>query len=136
MTPRSTYGEADKARKAMMVVGSNHAESVAGDTEMALKDFEDKLDKNEAENIKENITPLRDSSQHHGSARLMPFRPPRWLYSTRCTARVLSSWDSRRAAMVGRRSNCQLKRVGGAMAYFEHSKSFLLPILWLLELGS
>jgi molecular chaperone DnaK len=60
MTPKK-YGEADKARKAIMV-GSTRAESVANNIERALKDFEDELDKDEAENIGEKITALRDSS--------------------------------------------------------------------------
>jgi hypothetical protein len=45
-----------------MNVGSNRADSVANDTEKALKGFEGKIDKDEAENIKEEITALRDSS--------------------------------------------------------------------------
>jgi molecular chaperone DnaK len=53
------YGEADKARRAT-IEGANRADSVANDTEKALKDFEDKLDKDQAENIKEKITALRE----------------------------------------------------------------------------
>jgi molecular chaperone DnaK len=41
------YGETDKACRAM-IEGANRADSVANDTEEALKDFEGKLDKNEA----------------------------------------------------------------------------------------
>jgi molecular chaperone DnaK len=60
MMPKK-YEEADKARRAM-IVGSNRADSVANDTEKTLKGFEDKLDKDEAENVKEKITALRDFS--------------------------------------------------------------------------
>jgi molecular chaperone DnaK len=55
------YGEGDMARRAM-IVGANRADSVANDTEKALKDFKHKLDKDEAENMKEKITALRDFS--------------------------------------------------------------------------
>ncbi|KAI5854148.1 chaperone DnaK [Tricharina praecox] len=53
------YGEADKARKSA-IEGANRADSVANDTEKALKEFEDKLDKEEATSIKEKITALRE----------------------------------------------------------------------------
>lgn len=53
------YGEADKARRAT-IEGANRADTVANDTEKALKEFENKLDKDEAENIKEKITALRE----------------------------------------------------------------------------
>ena len=53
------YGEADKARKAA-IENSNRADSVANDTEKALKEFEDKLDKEEANTIREKITSLRE----------------------------------------------------------------------------
>jgi hypothetical protein len=51
-------GGASEARR-VVYVGSNRADSIA---ENALKGFEDKLDKDEAENIKEKNTALRDSS--------------------------------------------------------------------------
>ncbi|KAF3922944.1 hypothetical protein ABW20_dc0101586 [Dactylellina cionopaga] len=53
------YAETDKARK-HLIETSNRADSVIGDTEKALKDFEDKLDKAEAEKIKEKINALRE----------------------------------------------------------------------------
>jgi molecular chaperone DnaK len=53
------YGEADKARKAA-IEAANRADSVANDTEKALKEFEDKLDKEEAAQIKEKITAVRE----------------------------------------------------------------------------
>jgi molecular chaperone DnaK len=53
------YGEADKERKAA-IEAANRADSVLNDTEKALKDFEDRLDKTEAETIKEKIATLRE----------------------------------------------------------------------------
>lgn len=53
------FAEADKARKAS-IEGANRADSVANDTEKALKEFEDKIDKEEATNIKEKITAIRE----------------------------------------------------------------------------
>jgi len=53
------FGEADKARKAA-IEGANRADTVANDTEKALKEFEDKLDKEEATSIKEKITAIRE----------------------------------------------------------------------------
>jgi molecular chaperone DnaK len=53
------YGEADKERKAA-IEAANRADSVLNDTEKALKDFEDRLDKTEAESIKEKIATLRE----------------------------------------------------------------------------
>jgi molecular chaperone DnaK len=53
------YGEVDKARRAT-IEGANRADSIANDTEKALKDFEDKLDKEEAKSIKEKITAIRE----------------------------------------------------------------------------
>ncbi|KAF8541296.1 heat shock protein 70 family [Trichophaea hybrida] len=53
------FGEADKARKAAIET-ANRADSVANDTEKALKEFEDKLDKEEASSIKEKITAIRE----------------------------------------------------------------------------
>ncbi|KPI34846.1 Heat shock 70 kDa protein [Cyphellophora attinorum] len=53
------YGASDKERKAAIEAG-NRAESVLADTEKALKEFEDKLDKTEADAIKEKITALRE----------------------------------------------------------------------------
>lgn len=53
------YGEQDKQRKAV-IEAANRADSVLNDTEKALKEFEDKLDKAEADSIKEKITNLRE----------------------------------------------------------------------------
>ena len=53
------YAEADKERK-LAIEAANRADSVANDTEKALKEFEDKLDKTEAEGIKEKIASLRE----------------------------------------------------------------------------
>ncbi|KAJ5890153.1 Chaperone DnaK [Penicillium tannophilum] len=53
------YGESDKERKAA-IEAANRADSVLNDTEKALKDFEDRLDKAEAETIKEKIATLRE----------------------------------------------------------------------------
>ncbi|KAJ5485131.1 Heat shock 70 kDa protein [Penicillium diatomitis] len=53
------YGEADKERKAA-IEAANRADSVLNDTEKALKDFEDRLDKTEAESIREKIATLRE----------------------------------------------------------------------------
>ncbi|KAJ5320168.1 hypothetical protein PENANT_c025G06268 [Penicillium antarcticum] len=53
------YAEADKERKAA-IEAANRADSVLNDTEKALKDFEDRLDKTEAETIKEKIATLRE----------------------------------------------------------------------------
>ena len=53
------YGEADKERKSA-IESANRADSVVNDTEKALKEFEDRLDKTEAEQIKTKITELRE----------------------------------------------------------------------------
>jgi molecular chaperone DnaK len=53
------YGAQDKERKAA-IEAANRADSVLNDTEKALKEFEDKLDKTEADAIKEKITALRE----------------------------------------------------------------------------
>ncbi|KAK3615772.1 Hsp70 ATPase ssc1 [Elasticomyces elasticus] len=53
------YADADKERKAA-IEAANRADSVVNDTEKALKEFEDKLDKSEAEKIKEKITEMRE----------------------------------------------------------------------------
>ncbi|KAI9704827.1 MAG: 70-kilodalton heat shock protein [Candelina mexicana] len=53
------YGEQDKERKAA-IEAANRADSVLNDTEKALKDHEDKLDKTEVTAIREKITPLRE----------------------------------------------------------------------------
>ncbi|KAK6533914.1 70-kilodalton heat shock protein [Arthrobotrys megalospora] len=53
------YAETDKARK-HLIETANRADSVINDTEKAMKEFEDKLDKAEAEKIKEKITALRE----------------------------------------------------------------------------
>lgn len=53
------YGEQDKQRKAA-IEAANRADSVVNDTEKALKEFEDRLDKAEAEKIKEKIAAMRE----------------------------------------------------------------------------
>lgn len=53
------YGAQDKARKAA-IEAANRADSVLNDTEKALKEFEDKLDKTEADAIREKIAGLRE----------------------------------------------------------------------------
>ena len=53
------YGEQDKERKSA-IEAANRADSVLNDTEKALKDFADKLDKTEADQIKEKIEKLRE----------------------------------------------------------------------------
>jgi molecular chaperone DnaK len=53
------YGEQDKERKAA-IEAANRADSVVNDTEKALKEFEDRLDKTEAEKIKEKIAAMRE----------------------------------------------------------------------------
>jgi molecular chaperone DnaK len=53
------YGEQDKERKSA-IEAANRADSVLNDTEKALKDFADKLDKTEADQIKEKIASLRE----------------------------------------------------------------------------
>ena len=53
------YAEADKDRKAA-IEAANRADSVLNDTERALNEYADKLDKTEADGIKEKITGLRE----------------------------------------------------------------------------
>jgi molecular chaperone DnaK len=53
------YGEQDKERKGA-IEAANRADSVVNDTEKALKEFEDRLDKTEAEKIKEKIASMRE----------------------------------------------------------------------------
>ena len=53
------YGEQDKERKTA-IEAANRADSVLNDTEKALKDYADKLDKTEADQIKEKIDKLRE----------------------------------------------------------------------------
>jgi molecular chaperone DnaK len=53
------YAEQDKERK-NAIEAANRADSVVNDTEKALKEFEDRLDKAEAEKIKEKITAMRE----------------------------------------------------------------------------
>ncbi|EGE03341.1 heat shock protein hsp70 [Trichophyton equinum CBS 127.97] len=54
-----TYRAQDIERKAL-IEGANRADSVLNDTEKALKEFEEKLDKAEATQITEKITALRE----------------------------------------------------------------------------
>lgn len=53
------YGAEDKARKSA-IEEANRADSVLNDTEKALKEFGDKLDKTQADNIREKIATLRE----------------------------------------------------------------------------
>jgi len=53
------YAEQDKERK-NSIEAANRADSVVNDTEKALKEFEDRLDKAEAEKIKEKISSMRE----------------------------------------------------------------------------
>ena len=53
------YGEQDKERR-NVIEAANRADSVLNDTEKALKEFADKLDKTEAEQIQQKITSLRE----------------------------------------------------------------------------
>lgn len=53
------YQVADQERK-NAIEAANRADSVVNDTEKALKEFEDKLDKTEADSIREKITGLRE----------------------------------------------------------------------------
>ena len=53
------YAEQDKQRKAV-IEASNRADSVVLDTEKALNDYADKLDKTEADQIRQKITALRE----------------------------------------------------------------------------
>ncbi|KAI1820765.1 hsp70-like protein [Xylaria intraflava] len=53
------YAESDKERK-NAIEAANRADSVLNDTEKALKEFADKVDKAEADSIREKITSLRE----------------------------------------------------------------------------
>ncbi|KAM0708772.1 hypothetical protein Q7P35_005425 [Cladosporium inversicolor] len=53
------YAGQDKDRKAA-IEAANRSDSVTNDTEKALKEFEDRIDKTEAEAIREKITSLRE----------------------------------------------------------------------------
>ncbi|KAF1983325.1 putative mitochondrial Hsp70 chaperone [Aulographum hederae CBS 113979] len=53
------YGEQDKERK-LAIEAANRADSVLNDTEKALKEFEDRVDKAEAEKIREKCNSLRE----------------------------------------------------------------------------
>lgn len=53
------YQEEDKERK-NAIEAANRADSVLNDTEKALKEFEDRLDKAETDKIREKITALRE----------------------------------------------------------------------------
>ncbi|KAL1996398.1 hypothetical protein VTN49DRAFT_163 [Thermomyces lanuginosus] len=53
------YGAQDRERKAA-IEAANRADSVVNDTEKALKEFEDRLDKAEADQIREKIASLRE----------------------------------------------------------------------------
>ena len=54
-----TYAGQDKDRKAA-IEAANRSDSVTNDTEKALKEFEDRIDKAEADAIREKITSLRE----------------------------------------------------------------------------
>ena len=53
------YAEADKERKSA-IEAANRSDSVLNDTEKALTEFADRLDKTEADQIKEKIVALRE----------------------------------------------------------------------------
>jgi molecular chaperone DnaK len=53
------YQESDKERKSA-IEAANRSDSVLNDTEKALKEFEDRLDKAEADKIREKIASLRE----------------------------------------------------------------------------
>jgi len=53
------YADKDKERKGA-IEAANRADSVVNDTEKALKEFEDRLDKTEAEQIREKINGVRE----------------------------------------------------------------------------
>ncbi|GAB7354259.1 hypothetical protein MBLNU459_g4791t1 [Dothideomycetes sp. NU459] len=53
------YAGEDKERK-LAIEAANRADSVVNDTEKALKEFEDRLDKEEAGKIREKITEMRE----------------------------------------------------------------------------
>lgn len=53
------YAEADKERKSA-IESANRADSVVNDTEKALNEYADRLDKTEADQIKEKINSLRE----------------------------------------------------------------------------
>lgn len=53
------YAETDKERKSA-IEAANRADSVVIDTEKALKEFESKLDKAEADSIREKISGMRE----------------------------------------------------------------------------
>lgn len=53
------YAAADKDRKAA-IEAANRADSVVNDTDKALKEFEDRIDKTEADKIRETINGLRE----------------------------------------------------------------------------
>ena len=53
------YGEQDRERKSA-IEAANRADSVVNDTEKALTEFEDRLDKAEADQIREKINSLRE----------------------------------------------------------------------------
>ncbi|KAI1383135.1 hsp70-like protein [Hypoxylon trugodes] len=53
------YAEQDKERK-LAIESANRADSVLNDTEKALNEFADRLDKTEADGIREKITSLRE----------------------------------------------------------------------------
>jgi molecular chaperone DnaK len=53
------FAETDKKRKDI-IEASNHAESIINDTEKAMTDFKDQLDKEEESKIREKITEIRE----------------------------------------------------------------------------
>lgn len=65
------YAEADKERKGA-IEAANRADSVVNDTEKALKEYADRLDKTEAEKITEKVNALREviSKSQSGEAPL------------------------------------------------------------------
>jgi len=60
------HAESDKSRKEA-IEASNHAQSIIADTEKALNDFKDQLDKDEVEKIKTKISSVRDLVNKEGT---------------------------------------------------------------------
>lgn len=53
------FAETDKKRKEV-IEATNHAQSIIHETEKAMADFKEQLDKDEAEKLKTQISDLRD----------------------------------------------------------------------------
>ncbi|KAI8920754.1 heat shock protein 70 family [Powellomyces hirtus] len=59
VTQAEQFAESDKKRKEV-IEASNHAESIINDTEKAMMEFKDKLDQDEMQKIKTQISELRE----------------------------------------------------------------------------